>query len=54
LPASADPFSPGAEVWLGFWGSAFEVAFDFDLFNNAMILAGQKASSKDDYALIAP
>jgi hypothetical protein len=54
LPASADPFSAGTEVWLGFWGSAFEIAFDFDLFNNAMILAGQKASTKDDYALIAP
>jgi len=54
LPASANPFSPGTEVWLGFWGSAFEVPFDFNLFNNGMILTGQKACTKDDYALIAP
>ena len=54
LPGSANPFSPGAEVWLGFWGSAFEVPFDFDLFNNDMILTGQKACTKDDYALVAP
>ena len=54
LPASANPFSSGSEVWLGFWASAFKVPFDFALFSNDMILTGQKAHTKDDYALIAP
>jgi hypothetical protein len=54
LPASADPFSTGVEVWLGFWASAFKVPFDFSLFTTSQILTGQQSHTKDDYALIAP
>ena len=54
LPASADPFTSGDEVWLGLFGAAFRAPFDFDLFNPDLIIKNQATHAKDSYALIKP
>jgi hypothetical protein len=54
LPASADPFGSGDEVWLGLFGAAFRIPFDFDLFNPELVVKRQAAHAKDAYALKKP
>jgi hypothetical protein len=54
LPASADPFTSGDEVWLGLFGAAFRVPFDFDLFNPNLVVKRQATHAKDAYALKKP
>jgi len=54
LPAAADPFASGDEVWLGLFGAAFRVPFDFDLFNPELVVKRQASHSKDAYALKKP
>ena len=51
IPAAANPFVPGDEVWLELFGASFRVPFDFDLFNPELILRKQSAHSRDSYAL---
>jgi hypothetical protein len=54
LPSSADPFASGDEVWLGLFGAAFRVPFDFDLFNPELVVKRQASHAKDSYALKKP
>jgi hypothetical protein len=54
LPASANPFASGDEVWLELFGASFDVPFDFDLFNPKLITKKQATHTKDSYALIKP
>jgi hypothetical protein len=54
LPASADPFASGDEVWLGLFGAAFRVPFDFDLFNPDLVVKRQASHTRDAYALKKP
>ena len=54
LPPAADPFASGDEVWLGLFGTAFRVPFDFDLFNPDLVVKRQASHAKDAYALKKP
>jgi hypothetical protein len=52
LPAAADPFAPGQEVWLTPFSAGFSVPYDHDLLPPALIRERAVSRASDSYALI--